>query len=1050
MSLLAPLKRLSLTARILLMVGLTLALSYPVSIFLIIDSQLTLYRSAGAEELATTLTTLEKTVGEQVVIGDYALIEQILRTRVRHGHFVEIDFTDSDGNVIAATSPQRMVRYPEWFRSWFDLPERPVVRDISIGGKDYGHVTVWLSHVDFYNHVWHTVLQQGAVAAGAGIILFVVVAFVLKRGLAPLRVTTELALSLRRGEYQCLAVSPRSAAPEIRDTIATFNDAASREAWLARFAEIVSGSETSKAKVQSVMRLLCARLDMEGATLAWEGETGDFAVLATCHVDPSAKDLPWQECARQALMLRAPVTADQQLRVASGSETPAAVAFMAVPVRMGAHRLGVFSLYRKTGLTVSNPNGEMELMELAANWMGATLAEEEHEQQMREQKERAETVLCNVAEGIATLDLDGVIVSANPSMEHIFACSSRQLIGQPITKFVPDLPWTAFHARTADADLADMSWQEVGRRTDGQTILIEMSARAVQHGETGLIIAVIRDVTERIRVEEALRRSEARRKRAQEIARLGSLEYFPETQETRWSSELCRIFGITPGAELSYADFFSRIDYGDGERVRQAFEAGVRDARPVRIEFQVVRPNGERRFVVLSAEAPEPVEQGRRVFAVVQDVTDRKEAEAKVQAALVEKLEAEAHNRAKTLFLANMSHELRTPLNAILGYSEMLEEEATVEGRQVAAADLQKIQAAGKHLLAMINEVLDLSKIEAGRIDLLVEECSVRSLIEDVLATVEPLAAQNRNKLHLSVDLERQVMHTDAMKVKQVLINLLGNACKFTSEGEISFIGTHEVENGQEWVRFTVRDTGIGMTASQLDHLFEPFVQGDAATVRKYGGTGLGLAISKRFVEMLGGEIAVDSLPQRGSTFSVRLPVDSRSGTDEAMAADSGARVVEASERRLGGQPVANRRAQVATVLIVEADTALRELMERYLSSDGFRVVSAAEIEDAPALMRQHRPALLMLDAEAADLDPSEMVRRIKADALAAQIPIVILGTDAPMQNARKLGVADCIGKPINWQAMAAVAKKWVRAPAAADVPAAAAGPAAVVIKLRS
>ncbi len=1031
---LAPLKRLSLTARILIMTGLTLALSYPVSIFLLLDSQRTLYRNAASEELAATLATLEKTVGEQVVIGDYALIEQILRSRVGHSHFLELDFTDSDGNVIAVTSPQRPAQYPGWFRGWLNLSERPVARDITIGGRNYGRVTLWPSHVDFFNHVWHSAVQQSLVVLGAGVALFVFVALVLRRGLRPLRVTTELALSLRRGEYQCLAVPPGTAAPEIRDTIATFNDAASREAWLARFAEIISGSEDSQAKVHSVMRLLCARLDMDGAALGWEDGARGMVVLASCYVDPAAQDLRWQAFTREALELKTPVTADEELRLSSGAEPAGAVAYMAVPARMGAHRTGVFSLFRKSGRAISNPNGEVELMGLAANWMGATLAEEVQERQMREQQEHAETVLRNVAEGIVTLDPDGVIASANPAMERIFGWPATQLIGRPMVDFVPGLDWQRFRSAVAaqpTQGAAAIAGQETGRRADGQTILIELSARAVQHGEAGLIIAVIRDVTERVRVEGALRRSEARRQRALEVARLGSLEYFPQSGRTRWSRELGLIFGVAPESELGYDGFLSRIDPADSARVGEALAAALRAGRPIQLEFQVVRPGGERRYVVLSAEAPEVTEQGTRVFAVVQDVTDRREAEAKVQAALVEKLEAEAHNRAKTLFLANMSHELRTPLNAILGYSEMLAEEAATEGRATAAADLQKIQAAGRHLLGMINQVLDLSKIEAGRIDLQLEECAVRSVVEEVTATIEPLAAQNRNVLRVSVDLYGQVMRTDPMKVKQILINLLGNACKFTADGEISFICTHEAEAGRQWVRFTVRDTGIGMSADQLDRLFEPFVQADAATARTYGGTGLGLAISKRFVEMLGGEIGVDSMPQRGSTFTVRLPLETRATQDEPPRAE--VHVVEAAGERLARPSVPNRRARVATVLVVEGDPALRELIERYLSGEGFRVVSAPRVEEAVTLLAQQRPSLVLLDADETDIEVAEALRRLSSESLAGRIPVVVLGSQERWQDARKSGAVECLGKPINWQSMAVAAKKWVRAGAAPD-----------------
>jgi len=1048
---LAPFKRLSLVARILIMVGLTLALTYPLSIFLVVNSQLALYRSTIAGELAITLETLERTIGEQVIIGDYALIEQILRARVRNSHFVEIDYTDGDGNVVTATEPQPATEYPAWFRSWFDLPEKPVQRRISVGGKDYGQVTVWLSHVGFRNEVWRTMAQQAALVAGVGAILFIVIALVLKRGLMPLRVVTELARSLRRGEYQCLAVSPASAAPEIRDTLDTFNDAASREAWLARFAEIISSGDPTQEKVRSVMKLLCARLDMQGAALACPNERGEFLVRAGYHASPAAETLHWEEFARQVLAQNAPLVVDRRARHTAQADMRVPAAYIGVPARMGSRRGAVFSLFAPEPIALPNRNGEIELMGLCADWIGATIAEEEREQEMREQKEHVETVLDNVAEGIATLDLSGVIVSANPSMEQIFASTSRQLIGRPITYFVPGLKWHSLYAHIAMAEQGqrryDMTWQEEGRRSDGAAILIEMSVRAVHSANTWLMVAVIRDVTERIRVEEALRESEARRKRAQEIAQLGSLELFPETGKSRWSAELCRILGVDSGSDPGYADFISRVDYEDRERVRAAFDAGLAQRQAFNVEFRVARPAGERRFVMLSAEAPAVSEQGTRLFAVVQDITDHKQAEAQVRAALVEKLQAEAHNRAKTLFLANMSHELRTPLNAILGYSEMLEEEALSEGRGTAASDLQKIRSAGKHLLAMINEVLDLSKIEAGRIDLVLEECPVRPLLDDVLATIEPLAAKNRNTLNASFDPGERVMQTDTMKVKQVLINLLGNACKFTSDGEISFVVTHEVDAGAEWMRFTVRDTGIGMTTEQLDHLFEPFVQADASTARKYGGTGLGLAISKRYVEILGGEISVDSIPQRGSTFSVRLPLDSGMAARAAAGAESMARIVEATVHRTSAHSFSNRRSRVATVLVVEADTALRELMERHLSAEGFRVVSLGRAEEALALARQHQPSLMVLDAEEAGFDVFEVVRQLKGDSTAVRIPVVLLGSESQMQEARRFGAEDYLGKPINWQVLAAIAKKWARAGglrAPGNAPNQAAGGAAV------
>jgi len=231
--------------------------------------------------------------------------------------------------------------------------------------------------------------------------------------------------------------------------------------------------------------------------------------------------------------------------------------------------------------------------------------------------------------------------------------------------------------------------------------------------------------------------------------------------------------------------------------------------------------------------------------------------------------DAEAANRAKSQFLANMSHELRTPLNAILGYAELVREEAEERGVPEFTPDLERIGTAGRHLLTLINDVLDLSKIEAGKIELVCAPFPVRRVVDDVRATVEPLVARKSNTLTVNCPESVGTMHSDATRIRQVLFNLLSNASKFTERGRI----TLDVARGGDTMVFAVSDTGIGMTPEQQDRLFEAFVQADATIASKYGGTGLGLAISRRLCRLMGGEVEVSSQPGRGSTFTVRLPV---------------------------------------------------------------------------------------------------------------------------------------------------------------------------------
>jgi signal transduction histidine kinase len=221
-------------------------------------------------------------------------------------------------------------------------------------------------------------------------------------------------------------------------------------------------------------------------------------------------------------------------------------------------------------------------------------------------------------------------------------------------------------------------------------------------------------------------------------------------------------------------------------------------------------------------------------------------------------------------FLANMSHELRTPLNAIIGVSEMLREDA--EALKQDTEPLDRVLGAGRHLLALINDILDLSKIEAGRMELQLEPFALAPLIADVVKTIEPLAARNANQVAVQCDAEIGTLHADQMRLRQALLNLMSNANKFTDQGSINIDARQEQEGGRDWVSIAVTDTGIGMTAEQMNRLFQEFSQADASTTRKYGGTGLGLAISKRFCQMMGGDITVASEPGRGSTFTIRLP----------------------------------------------------------------------------------------------------------------------------------------------------------------------------------
>lgn len=432
-----------------------------------------------------------------------------------------------------------------------------------------------------------------------------------------------------------------------------------------------------------------------------------------------------------------------------------------------------------------------------------------------------------------------------------------------------------------------------------------------------------------------------------------------------------------------------------------AWRLAARTATVYEIEHRVLRHDGV--YIDMQARAAPVRDASNRIVEWVgihHEIGLRKAAERDLAAA---KAKAEEAALAKSQFIANMSHELRTPLSAVIGYAEMLEEDIDVVDPAEMRADLAKITTNARHLLDMINAVLDLSKIEAGRDELYVEQIDADALVATVADTANALIARNRNRLVIDVPKPLGCISSDAVKLRQCLFNLVSNAAKFTSDGVV----TLHARRTSDRIVFEVHDTGIGMTAEQTGRLFERFVQADNSVTRKYGGSGLGLAITRAFAERLGGNITVTSSPGTGSQF--RLDVTTELQSDEASATDA-----------LPGL-IADR----STILVIDDERPMRELLERFLNREGFQVVTAADGKTGLEMARRYRPSAIMLDVMMPRMDGWAVLTALKADPDLADTPVVMVTVSRERGLSLSMGAVDHLPKPVDWSRLKALLDRY-------------------------
>jgi PAS domain S-box-containing protein len=639
-----------------------------------------------------------------------------------------------------------------------------------------------------------------------------------------------------------------------------------------------------------------------------------------------------------------------------------------------------------------------------------TAERERAEAVVRQMQARLTDAIESISQGFALFDPEDRLVVCNSRYQEILYPDLRERAAPGMT-FEEIIRRAAEGGRVEDAAGRTDAWvaerlaqhRDPGapilqRRTDGRWI--QVTERRTHDGG---IVAVYSDITDLKRAEQALHESVERYDLAIRGSNEGLWDWNAETDQLHISPRFKELSGLgTEAATIRPEEWLAKLHPDDIERYRDDIRSHLRgDTEFLSSEYRVRGGDGEERWVLARGLAVRDA-SGRvyRMVGSLGDITARKRAEIALQLAMQQ---AEEANRTKSKFLANMSHELRTPLNAVIGITEMLREDAQDLGQHDFVEPLDRIHRAGNHLLHLINEILDLSKIEAGRLELHLEEVGVAALIHDIATTAEALAAKNHNRFEAHCPDDLGSMHTEPMRIRQILLNLLSNACKFTENGDVSLTAGRDRADGGDWFTFTVADTGIGMTAEQMAKVFEEFSQADSSTTRRYGGTGLGLAISRRLCHLMGGDITVNSTPGAGSTFTVRLPAAAPQSIALAPCAPAKATVPAARVGRGSGK-----------ILVIDDEQTVRDLMRRFLAREGFDVVTAKDGEEGLALARRLRPALITLDVLMPGLDGWSVLQALKADPELAEVPVVMLTIVDEKNKGYALGASDYVTKPID------------------------------------
>ncbi|KFC64606.1 Two-component hybrid sensor and regulator [Bosea sp. LC85] len=618
---------------------------------------------------------------------------------------------------------------------------------------------------------------------------------------------------------------------------------------------------------------------------------------------------------------------------------------------------------------------------------------------------RLTDALGSISEGFSLYDAADKLVIYNRRYRDMHGTGSVDVVNQGVS-FETILRNSVASGEIRDAEGHVESWvaerlarhrdpkgTHVQRRSDGRWLQINE-----HRTDDGGTVAIYTDITDMKQAEQAIQESEQRLRVIAEAAPMAVVIVTFDDGIIRYANQrFSEMFDVEGSSALGLR---AETLYADPQHRERFIGALAEHGHVEGMEMLLKRAGGEEFWALIASQRVQ-FEGRPAMITGLADISDRKRMEGELHKAI---WASEQATRAKSDFVANMSHELRTPLNAIIGYSEILFEDAESAGREAEKADLRKIQDAGKHLLGLIDNILDLSKIEAGKMTLYLETFELQPMIESVAATVTPLARKTGNALVVNCADEVGTLHSDLTKVRQTLFNLLSNACKFTRNGTITLTALRDTNEAVDWIEFQVRDTGIGMTPDQQAKVFEAFTQADDSTTRTYGGTGLGLAITKSFCQLMGGDVTLTSEAGKGTTFKVRLPAEPRPASDTAA---------PGAEKRSEDPQVAEPE-HTPIVLVVDDDPIARELLRRHLQRSGYAVRVAANGEEAIQLARTLQPDVVTLDVLMPQMDGWAVLSAMKEDAALAEIPVIMATIVDNQSIAFSLGAADYLIKPID------------------------------------